>query len=257
MMGPFIALTLNGFREARRNRVTLIVALFALSLLLSSSLVVEVTVGVFDRVLTDMGLGSMSLMLVLLTIFLSSGLISREIERRTIFLMVSKPLSRGAFLVGRLFGNMLTVTVLLLAMAALFFLLMLFYAVPITPAHVAAVGMLWFELWVLSGVGFLMSSFSQHQTVSAFVTVSIYVAGNLSSDIYSLARKSKSDALQALGEAVYYVLPNLSRFNYRPQASYAASISSSQLLSDMAYGAAYTAVLVSLAVLLFNRRDFR
>ncbi|MFY0580354.1 ABC transporter permease [Cystobacter fuscus] len=257
MMGPFIALTLNGFREARRNRVTLIVALFALSLLLSSSLVVEVTVGVFDRVLTDMGLGSMSLMLVLLTIFLSSGLISREIERRTIFLMVSKPLSRGAFLVGRLFGNMLTVTVLLLAMAALFFLLMVFYAVPITPAHVAAVGMLWFELWVLSGVGFLMSSFSQHQTVSAFVTVSIYVAGNLSSDIYALARKSKSDALQALGEAVYYVLPNLSRFNYRPQASYAASISSSQLLSDMAYGAAYTAVLVSLAVLLFNRRDFR
>ena len=103
-MGPFIALTLNGFREARRNRVTLIVALFALSLLLSSSLVVEVTVGVFDRVLTDMGLGSMSLMMVLLTIFLSSGLISREIERRTIFLMVSKPLSRGAFLVGRLFG---------------------------------------------------------------------------------------------------------------------------------------------------------
>jgi ABC-type transport system involved in multi-copper enzyme maturation permease subunit len=256
MMGPFIALTLNGFREARRNRVTLIVALFALSLLLSSSLVVEVTVGVFDRVLTDMGLGSMSLMLVLLTIFLSSGLISREIERRTIFLMVSKPLSRGAFLVGRLFGNMLTVTVLLLAMAALFFLLMAFYGSPISSAHLAAVGMLWFELWVLSGVGFLMSSFSS-QMVSAFVTVSVYVAGNLSSDIYYLAHKSKSDALQALGEAVYYLLPNLSRFNYRPQASYAAAISSTQVLSDMAYGAAYTAVLVSLAVLLFNRRDFR
>jgi Cu-processing system permease protein len=256
MMGPFIALTLNGFREARRNRVTLIVALFALSMLLSSSLVVEVTVGVFDRVLTDMGLGSMSLMLVLLTIFLSSGLISREIERRTIFLMVSKPLSRGAFLVGRLFGNMLTVTVLQLAMTALFFLMMLAYGTPITPAHLAAVGMLWFELWVLSGVGFLMSSFSS-QMVSAFVTVSIYVAGNLSSDIYALARKSKSEALQALGRSVYYVLPDLSRFNYRPQASYAAAISSSQLLTDMAYGAAYTAVLVSLAVLLFNRRDFR
>jgi Cu-processing system permease protein len=256
MMGPFIALTLNGFREARRNRVTLLVALFALGLLLSSSLVLNVTVGVFDRVLTDMGLGSMSLMLVMLTIFLSSGLISREIERRTIFLMVSKPLSRGAFLVGRLFGNMLTVTVLQLAMAVIFLALMRFYGTPLSPAHLAALGMLWFELWVLSGVGFLMSSFSS-QMVSAFVTVSIYVAGNLSSDIYSLARRSKSGALEALGQAVYYVLPDLSRFNYRPQASYAAAISSSQLLSDMAYGTAYTAVLVSLAVLLFNRRDFR
>jgi Cu-processing system permease protein len=255
-MGPFIALALNGFREARRNRVTLLVGIFALAMLLSTSLVLEVTVGTFDRVLTDVGLGAMSLMLVLLSIFLSSGLISREIERRTIFLMVSKPLSRGAFLVGRLFGNMLTVTVLQLAMAALFCGLLAFYGAPLTSAHLAAMGMLWFELWVLSGVGFLMSSFSS-QMVSAFVTVSIYVAGNLSSDIYSLARRSKSGALEALGQAVYYVLPDLSRFNYRPQASYAAAISSSQLLSDMAYGTAYTAVLVSLAVLLFNRRDFR
>ena len=107
-MGPFVALALNGFREARRNRVTLLVAIFALAMLLSTSLVLEVTVGTFDRVITDVGLGAMSLMLVLLTVFLSSGLISREIERRTIFLMVSKPISRGAFLVGRLLGNMLT-----------------------------------------------------------------------------------------------------------------------------------------------------
>lgn len=255
-MGPFIALALNGFREARRNRVTLLVALFALAMLLSTSLVLNVTVSTFDRVITDMGLGAMSLMLVLLTIFLSSGLISREIERRTIFLMVSKPLSRGAFLVGRLLGNMLTVTALQLAMAAVFFALMLFYRSPITSAHLAAAGMLWFELWVLSGVGFLMSSFSS-QMVSAFVTVSVYVAGNLSSDIYNLARKSHTEGLQVLGRVVYYVLPNLSRFNYRPQATYDITVPLSEVASSIAYGAAYTTVLISLAILLFNRRDFR
>jgi ABC-type transport system involved in multi-copper enzyme maturation permease subunit len=255
-MGPFIALALNGFREARRNRVTLLVGIFAIAMLLSTTLVLEVTINTFDRVLTDVGLGAMSLMLVLLTIFLSSGLISREIERRTIFLMVSKPISRGAFLVGRLLGNMLTVTVLQLAMAALFFGMMAFYKSPITPAHLAAIGMLWFELWVLSGVGFLMSSFSS-QMVSAFVTVSIYVAGNLAPDIYKLASKSKSGAVQALGEAVYYVLPDLSKLNYRPHATYYATITSTELLSSAAYALAYTGVLVSLAVLLFNRRDFR
>jgi len=255
-MGPFIALALNGFREARRNRVTLLVGIFALAMILSTSLVLEVTVGTFDRVLTDVGLGAMSLMLVLLTIFLSSGLISREIERRTIFLMVSKPLSRGGFLVGRLFGNMLTVTVLQLAMGALFCALLFFYNSPLTQAHLAAMGMLWFELWVLSGVGFLMSSFSS-QMVSAFVSVSVYVAGSLSSDIYALAGKSKSAPLEALGKAVYYVLPDLSRFNYRPQAAYAAPINGSELLSAMGYGVAYTGVLVALAILLFNRRDFR
>ncbi|WNG63039.1 ABC transporter permease subunit [Archangium gephyra] len=255
-MGPFIALALNGFREARRNRVTLLVAIFALAMLMSTTLVLEITVGTFDRVITDVGLGAMSLMLVLLAIFLSSGLISREIERRTIFLMVSKPLSRGAFLVGRLAGNMLTVTVLQLLMAALFFAMMFFYQSPISPAHLAAVGMLWFELWVLSAVGFLMSSFSS-QMVSAFVTVSVYFAGHLSSDIYSLASKSQSGAIQALGKAVYYVLPDLSRFNYRPHATYYAPITSSELLSAATYGMAFTGVLVALAVVLFNRRDFR
>ncbi|MCY1081150.1 ABC transporter permease [Archangium lansingense] len=255
-MGPFVALALNGFREARRNRVTLLVAIFALAMLMSTSLVLEVTVGTFDRVITDVGLGTMSLMLVLLTIFLSSGLISREIERRTIFLMVSKPLSRGAFLVGRLMGNMLTVTVLQLLMAALFFLMMRFYGSPISTAHLAAVGMLWFELWVLSAVGFLMSSFSS-QMVSAFVTVSTYFAGHLASDIYALAGRSKSDGIQALGKAVYYLMPDLSRFNYRPHATYYASIASSELLSTALYGMAYTGVLVALAVILFNRRDFR
>jgi ABC-type transport system involved in multi-copper enzyme maturation permease subunit len=255
-MQPFIALAFNGFREARRNRITMVVGVFALALLLSSTLVVAVTVSTFERVLTDMGLGAMSLTLVLLAIFLSSGLLSREIERRTIFLMVSKPISRGAFLVGRLLGNMLTVTVLQLAMAALFFGMMAFYKSPITPAHLAAIGMLWFELWVLSGVGFLMSSFSS-QMVSAFVTVSIYVAGNLAPDIYKLASKSKSGAVQALGEAVYYVLPDLSKLNYRPHATYYATITSTELLSSAAYALAYTGVLVSLAVVLFNRRDFR
>ena len=123
--------------------------------------------------------------------------------------MVSKPIPRGTFLVGRLLGNMLTVTVLQIAMAALFFLLMRFYNSPITSAHLAVIGTLWFELWVLSGVGFLMSSFSS-QMVSAFVTVSVYFAGHLALDIYKLAGKSKSDTVQELGKFVYYLLPDLS-----------------------------------------------
>lgn len=255
-MHPFIALAFNGFREARRNRVTVVVAVFALVLLLSSTLVLEVTVNTVDRVLTDMGLGAMSLTLVLLAIFLSSGLLSREIERRTIFLMVSKPISRGTFLVGRLVGNMLTLTVLLAAMSALFFLLMAGYGFPITQAHAVAIVMLWFELWVLSGIGFLMSSFSS-QTVSAFVTVGLYFAGHLSGDIYKLAQKSESGLIQTVGRAAYYLLPDLERLNYRPHATYAVLTPLRELLPSAGYAIAYTGLLVALAVILFNRRDFR
>ncbi len=256
MMQSFIALTLNGFREARRNRVTLVIAFFALAMLLSSTLVTQVTVHTFNRVLTDVGLSAMSGMLVLLAIFLSSGLLSREIERRTVFLMVSKPVSRALFLVGRLAGNMLTLSVLLVGMTAMFCIEMSAYKGGISAPQFIAIGVLWVELLLLSSVGFVMSSFSG-QTVSALVTTGIYFAGHLSADVYTLSENTKSDALKLFGKIVYYVLPNLSRLNYRPQASYDLMVPTDRILTSVGYGLAYACGLITVAVILFGRRDFK
>lgn len=256
MIRPFAALAWNGFREARRNRVTLVVGLFAIALLASSVLVTEVTVHTFYRVMTDVGLGVMSAMLVLLAIFLSSGLLSREIERRTVFLIVTKPVSRSLFLLGRLAGNMLTLTVLALGMAAIFSAELLMYHLGINAAQLVAIGVLWFELLLLSSFGFLMSSFSS-QIVSAVVTTGIYFAGHLANDIYAIASRSKSGFIQVAGKVTYYLLPNLSRLNYRPQASYAASIAPADVFRSIAYASVYAGALVALAIILFNRRDFK
>ena len=256
MIRSFWAIAFNGFREARRNRVTLVLAFFAGLLLLSSSLITDITVATFDRVLIDIGLGGMSLILVLLAIFLSTGLLSREIERRTIFMVVSKPVSRGLFLVARLAGNMLTLTALQVLMGAL--LLLEFWALktPVTWPTVLAIGMLWFELLLLSALGFLMSSFAGQMT-SAFVTVSVFFIGHLSGDIYTLARRSKNVGLQLLGKGVYYVLPNLERLNLRAQASYGVVTPVKVWVGSGVYALAYAGVLVWLAVVLFRRRDFR
>ena len=256
MIQSFGALALNGFREARRNRVTLVVGFFALALLLCTTLVTEVTVYTFSRVLTDVGLGVMSIMLVLLAIFLSSGLLSREIERRTVFLMVSKPVSRSVFLAGRLAGNMLTLTSLLLAMGALFFFEISAFRNAITSTQFVAIGVLWVELLLLSSFGFVMSSFSS-QIVSAVVTTGVYFAGHLVTDIYNISSRSKSELFRVGGKIAYYVLPNLSRLNYRPQASYAVAVTPSEVAGSAAYGIAYSAALVVLAMILFSRRDFK
>jgi Cu-processing system permease protein len=256
MIRSFWAIAFNGFREARRNRVTLVLAFFAGLLLLSSSLITDITVFTFDRVLIDIGLGGMSIILVLLAIFLSTGLLSREIERRTIFMVVSKPVSRGLFLVARLAGNMLTLTALQVLMGALLLVEFKVLKTPVTYPTVLAIGMLWFELLLLSSLGFLMSSFSGPMT-SAFVTVSMFFVGHLSGDIYALARRSKNEALQLLGKVVYYFLPNLERLNLRTQASYGIVVPAKVWLASGAYAIAYSAILVWLAVLLFKRRDFR
>ena len=256
MIRSFSAIAFNGFREARRNRVTLVLAFFAGLLLLSSSLITDITIATFDRVLIDIGLGGMSFILVLLAIFLSTGLLSREIERRTIFMVVTKPVSRGLFLVARLAGNMLTLTALQLLMGGLLLLEFWVFKTAITWPIILGIGMVWFELLLLSSVGFLMSSFAGPMT-AAFVTVSMFFIGHLSGDIYGLARRSKNVALQGLGKVVYYVLPNLERLNLRPQASYGIVTPASVWLASGVYALAYSAILVWLAILLFRRRDFR
>jgi ABC-type transport system involved in multi-copper enzyme maturation permease subunit len=256
MIRSFWAIAFNGFREARRNRVTLVLAFFAGLLLLSSSLITDITVVTFDRVLIDIGLAGMSLILVLLAIFLSTGLLSREIERRTIFMVVTKPVSRGLFLVARLAGNMVTLTALQILMGALLLLEFKVLRTPVTEPTVLAMGMLWFELLVLSALGFLMSSFAGPMT-SAFVTVSMFFVGHLSGDIYMLARRSKNVGLQVLGKVLYYVLPNLERLNLRAQASYGIAVPSKVWVLSGVYALGYAAVLIWLAVLLFRRRDFR
>ena len=120
MIQSFLAVAFNSFREARRHRVSVVVVAFAVALLFSTSLVADVTVITFARVITDFGLGAMSISLVMLTIFLSCTQLSREIERKTIFLIVSKPISRGEFLVARFAGNMFTLAVLIGVMSLVF-----------------------------------------------------------------------------------------------------------------------------------------
>jgi Cu-processing system permease protein len=251
-----VTLTVNGFREARRHRVSVVVAGFALVLLLGSTLVAEVTIYSMHRVLTDFGLGAMSISLVMLTIFLSCGLLAREIERRTIFLVVSKPVSRSTFLLGRFAGTVLTLGVLLLSMCAVFFAQSWLYGAPITAPKLIAAGTLWVELVLLTSVGFAMSSFSSPM-VSAVVSTGLYFAGHLSEDIYKLAERSKLPPVTVLGKAVYYLLPNLERLNFRPQAAYDITPAASSVVTSVLYGFGYAAVLLSLAVIVFNRRDFK
>ena len=254
-MNAFLATAWNGFREARRNRVTVVVGAFALITLLLATLVTQVTVVTFRRVMVDTGLGLMSLILVFLSIFLSSGLLAREIERRTIFLVVTKPISRSMFLWARFAGNLLTLLVLQAVMTAIFVAEMALYRFPLGPAVWAALGMLVVELFVVTTIGFLCSSFLG-QTVSAVVTVGLYFAGHLSGDLYRFAQKAGGVA-GTVGRAIYFALPNLDRLNFRSLATYDVVPTLHLALKSAASGLAYGIGLLVVASLIFERRDFK
>lgn len=255
-MRTLLALTTAGWREAIRNRVTVVVAVFAVALILLTSLVMNVTIFSLDRVVTDFGLGVMTLILVGLAIFMSVGMLSREIERRTVFLVVSRPLSRSTFVVGRYLGVVVTLSALLVAMSLIYATQLVLFEVPLNLAMPAAVAGLWCELLVLSAMGVFFSSFSGTVTSTVSV-VSLYLIGHASPDLYALAVKAPSPALAALARAAYYVLPNLDRVDFKPHAAYGAPVDLGEFLSGATAALGWATLFVAAATLVFQRRDFK
>src|SRR5262249_18850582 len=157
-MSAAMALVINGFREARRNRVTVVLIAFAALLVLSSSTVADSAIVTLDRVLVDVAIGSASLLLVALAVYLSCGALNQEIQRRTIFIIMSKPISRPAFLIARVGSILLTLLVLESLMVALFAVEVVLFRATFHPAQFVAFAMLFVELCVLVAVGVLMST---------------------------------------------------------------------------------------------------
>lgn len=250
------ALALNGFKESRRNRVTVVVGLFAFVMIFAATVSLELTIFTFQRVLTDVGLGLMSLIAVFLAIFLSTALLPREIERRTIFLIVSKPVSRATFLVGRLLGNVATVTFVTLVMGGLFALQLVMRDVPVSgPIVVAIVGLL-MEVVLLSSIGFFFSTFAS-QYVSAVCTVALFFTGHMASDLHRFAQHATTPATQLMWQVLYAVMPNLDRLDYKVRATYSIETPAPELLRSLGYGLSYSLVMVVLGCVLFERRDFK
>ncbi len=255
-MSAFGAMVWNGYREARRNRITTLIGGFAIVLMASSTLVAEVTVMTFQRVSTDVGLGLMAMIMTVLAIYLACGMLPGEIERRTIFLVVSRPISRATFLVARLIGNVLTLAILLAAMTAIFWLQSKYIIFDIGwPVLYAQLGLLT-ELVVLSAAGFMFSSMSS-AVVSATCTTGLYFMGHLTNDLYKIADRSDSAAMKAFGRFIYYALPNLENLNYRGHATYDISVDPADFLKTVVYALGYAVVFTVVAMFVFERRDFK
>lgn len=255
-MNAVITLALAGFTEARRNRVTLVVVAFALVMILSTSIVLSLTVFTFDRVATDFGLGVMSLLLVGLAIFLSSNQLSREIDRRTVFLVLSRPVSRAQFVIGRVLGTIITLWVMLAAMTAIFFAQMALLELYITGAQAAAIAALAFELVLMTSLGAALSSVSG-PLVSSMCAIGVYLIGHGAADLYEIATSSKSEMVKTVGRGMYWIIPQLDRLDYRIAAAHGLPVDWQQVAIACAYALAYAGVLLVVAIVAFRRADFK
>ncbi len=244
----------NTFREAIRDRILYLLLVFALALMASAQILSLLTVGSEEKIIKDLGLASISLFGVLTAIFIGVSLVSKEIERRTIYTIVSKPIHRYQFILGKYFGLALTLLVNTSVMTFWFYLILALKG-HADPRLLLAVGLIFLELLLVTALAILFSSFST-PILSTLFTLSLYLVGHLSWSLRLLEEKVRSAPGKWVCLALYYVLPNLEVFNVKGEVVHGSPIPSSLPLWALIYLVGYGGVVLGAACVVFQRKDF-
>jgi len=256
MMLRILTIAENTLREAIRNKLLYTLLFFAIALIGTGVLVSTLSYVEGERIVQDVGLAGIRLMSVGIAVFVGVGLIHGEVERRTIYTILSKPVSRTEFLLGKYVGLVATTWLMLAIMGAAFALVSIGYGAPLGAGHLAAFGLLAFELMVMVAVATLFSAFTTPMLASLF-TVGIYLVGHLTRDLRQLAEQGDLEALRGIATVLYRVLPDLESFNATIEAVHGLPIPAAQIGFAAIYAAGYTVILLGLGACIFQRRDFR
>ena len=253
------AIARNAFREAVRDRVLYNLVLFVLLLTGAAIFIGELSGGQERKVIVDLGLSAMLLFGVFIAIFVGVGLVYKEIERRTIYAVFSKPVGRGEFLVGKYFGLCLTLLVNVVVMAVGVSLALVYVSRGWDPLILTiwpAVLLIYMELMLLTAVALLFSSFSS-PAISALLTFLVFVIGHFSADLKSLAVSMGSTSARLLFTSLYYLLPNLANYSFITPAAHGRAPSTAFVFATALYATVYIVVILAAATLVFSRRNFK
>ncbi|ACL64024.1 conserved hypothetical protein [Anaeromyxobacter dehalogenans 2CP-1] len=241
-------------KEALRRRLQVNLLLFALLLLAGSSVASLLTVGYTHRIAADLGLTAMEVMGSLTAVFLGAGLIAGDVERRVVYPLVAKPVSRAQYLLGRYLGLGATLWLNMAVMAATLAALLCWDAgslAPIDHALLSAFFMMGVQFLVVAAVAVLFSCITT-PTLAAIFSLAVTIAGHLSNDLRTLWEGAGS----GVGKALWYVLPNLSALSLNAEVIYRVAPPASAWLAS-AYALLYAGAVLALAAAAFERRDFR
>ena len=249
----------NTFREAVRDRVLYNLVFFALLMMAAAILVGQISVGIEEIVIVTLGLSAISIIGLLIAVFIGVGMVSKEIDKRTLYALLAKPVRRWEFLLGKFSGLVLTLGVNTLAMAAGLFLALLYVKQPLESADAAILVAVYFILLKLALVVALALLFSSYTTplLAILFTAGLYVAGLFVQEMRSFRADLMGPTLRACFRWVSYLLPNFENFDVMASAAHGHAIPASLVLQNTAYAALYCAVVLVAASVIFSRRDLK
>lgn len=255
MTARITAIAINTFREAIRNRILYLLLVFAVGMISFAQILSLLTVGSEEKIIKDFGLGAIEVFGVLTSVFLGVGLVSREIERRTVFTILAKPIHRFEFVLGKYAGLVLVLLVNTGVMTTWFFLILLIKGM-FDPMLGLAVLMLFFQFLLMTAIAVLFSCLSTPILSSVF-TIALYVVGHLLWSLPMLEERMTSTAARALCRGLYYLLPNLGNFDIKGEVVHGISIAPDVPAFAFLYLVLYGAAVLAGACAIFQKRELQ
>jgi hypothetical protein len=260
--GRVWAIALNTFREAARIRVLYGIAVVVLGANLLAIVLAEMSIRDQARVARDIGLAGISLFGSLTAIFLGVFLLYTEVQRRTIHAIVSKPIERWEFVIGKYAGMALVLTVLVGLFALAMIAQLVFQDVPITAAVVKAIVLAWFEVLIVAALAIFFSSFSS-PFLSGLFALALFVIGRLTPDVQAAADRAESAWIRTVARGALEIVPDLHLFSISGRtvdgthvSVHGDFVSWEYVAAATGHGLLWIAGLLALAAVIFWRRDF-
>jgi len=250
------AICLNTFRETVRDKVFILLVVFAIIMIIASRVFGFLSIGQEIKIVKDVGLGSISVFSLLVAIFVGTTLVHKEIDKRTVYTIISKPIHRYQFIIGKYAGLNLTILVNMAMMSAFFYLSVRLMCGAWSIDLALAILLIYMEVMVVTGLALLFSTFAS-PTLSAVFTFLTYVAGRLSNDLRFFGEQSENIFVNILSAGLYYVLPNLSKFNIKNEVVHGFPIPWNFYTYSIVYGLLYCAMLVIVSSFIFERKNLK
>jgi ABC-type transport system involved in multi-copper enzyme maturation permease subunit len=248
----------NTFREAVRDRVLYNLVFFALVMMAAAILVGQISIGIEQMVIVSLGLSAISVIGLLMAVFIGVGLVSKEMDKRTLYALLAKPVRRWEFLLGKFGGLLLTLAVNTAAMAAGLFIA-LRYVKHLERADLAVLVAVYFILLKLALVVALALLFSCYTTplLAILFTAGLYVSGLFVLEMRTYRSETMAPAVAALLRWLSYLLPNFENFDVMASAAHGRSIPGALILQNTAYAAVYCTIVLAAASVIFSRRNLK
>ncbi len=250
---------LNTFREAVRDRVLYNLVFFALLMIAAAIFVGQISIGIEEMVIKSLGLSAISVIGLLIAVFIGVGLVSKEMDKRTLYALLAKPVRRWEFLLGKFGGLVLTLAVNTLAMTAGLFLALLYvkhHYERMDDVLFVAVYFILLKLMLVVALALLFSCYST-PLLAILYTSAFYVAGLFVEEMRTFHSATVTPVMAGLLRGLSYVLPNFENFNVMAAAAHGREIPSALILQNTAYAALYSAIVLLIATAVFSRRNLK